>query len=77
MPKNTAKERLTEMLTFVVTPSMRAHLDHAAERMGNAPYAFPAREAIRKYLDEVDPLTPEEQAELTKEYTANKKGSGK
>jgi predicted DNA-binding protein len=72
MAKNTGKERLTEMITFVVPPSMRAHLDHAAERMGNAPYAFPAREAIRRYLEEIDPLTPEQLAAITRTYLNNK-----
>jgi len=70
--KNTADERLTEMLTFVVTPSLRAHLNHAAEQMGHAPYAFPARMAIAKYLAETDPLSDEELAQLTADYLKNK-----
>lgn len=81
MEKNTAEgpltdllinERLTEMLTFVVTPSVRAHLNHAAKQMGNAPYAFPARMAIAKYLAEIDPLSDEDLAKLTDDYLRNK-----
>jgi hypothetical protein len=75
--KNTADERLTEMLTFVVTPSLRAHLSHAAEQMGNAPYAFPARMAIAKYLAETDPLSGEELAQLTADYLRNKEAGHK
>lgn len=73
--KNTTGERLTEMITLVLTPSMRAHLDHAAERQGNAPYAYPARVAIGRYLEEIDPLTPQQLADLTTAYLKNKKGS--
>jgi hypothetical protein len=72
MAKNTTDERLTEMITLVVTPSMRAHLDHAARNMGNAPYAFPARMAISKYLAETDPLTPEHLKILTDAYLKTK-----
>jgi hypothetical protein len=75
MAKTTGKERLTEMITLVLTPSMRAHLDHAAEKMGDAPYAFPARLAIGRYLDETDPLTPQQLADLTSAYLSTKKGS--
>ena len=72
MAKNSSKERLTEMITLVVTPSMRAHLDHAAERRGNMPYAYPVREALGEYLEREDPLTLEEQARITAEYLGNK-----
>lgn len=65
------------MITLVLTPSVRAHLDHAAAQMGNAPYAYPAREAIRKYLDEVDPLTPDQLKALTTDYLKNKKEASK
>lgn len=75
MAKTTGKERLTEMITLVLTPSVRAHLDHAAELQGNAPYAYPAREAIRRYLDEIDPLSPERLAEITRDYLSSKKGT--
>lgn len=72
--KNTTGERLTEMITLVLTPSMRAHLDHAAERQGNAPYAYPARVAIGRYLEEIDPISADELAKITKDYLKNKKG---
>lgn len=74
MAKTTGKERLTEMITLVITPSMRAHLDHAAAGMGDAPYAYPAREAIRRYLDDVDPLTPDQLKILTDDYLSSKNG---
>lgn len=60
------------MLTLVVTPSMRAHLDHAAERRGNTPYAYPIREAVQKWLDSEDPLTPEELKQVTDQYQASR-----
>jgi ubiquinone biosynthesis protein UbiJ len=64
------------MITLVLTPSMRAHLDHAAEQMGNAPYAYPARTAIARFLEEIDPLSPGQLATLTKNYLKNKPTKG-
>jgi hypothetical protein len=75
--KNTTEERLTEMITLVVTPSMRAHLDHAAKQMGNAPYAFPARIGIGRYLEQVDPLSPAELKKITADYLKNKEAGQK
>jgi hypothetical protein len=72
MAKNSSKERLTEMITLVVTPSMRAHLDHAAEARGNMPYAYPTREALGQYLDREDPLTADELKRITDNYLAGK-----
>lgn len=77
MAKNTATgERLTEVITAVLTPSMRAHLDHACQIKGNAPYAYLVREALRPWLDASDPISPEELKRITEQWiTDHPKGS--
>jgi hypothetical protein len=71
------QERLTEMLTLVLTPSMRAHLDHAARVRGNLPYAFPVREALQRWLTSDDPLPEDEIRRLTVLWLANKATSNR
>lgn len=75
--KNTAKERLTEMITSVLTPSMRAHLDHACALKGDVPYAYLVREALRPWLEQNDPLTPEQLKRVTDQWISDhQKGTG-
>ena len=71
MQKNTTKERLTEMITSVLTPSMRAHLDHACTVRGDVPYSYLIREALRPWLETNDPLSPEELKRITDKWTAD------
>lgn len=74
MPKKVQdRERLTEMLTLVVTPSMRARLQKLADERVNGVYAYPVRWAIDSYLDSEAPMTEEEIKVLTDEYLTNKK----
>lgn len=76
MAKNTTKERLTEMITSVLSPSMRAHLDHACMVRGDVPYAYLIREALRPWLETNDPLAPEELKRITDQWiTDHPKGT--
>jgi len=72
MPKKLNEEdRLSEMLTIVTTPGMRARLDHAAERRETKD-AYLVRQAIRVWLDTNEPMAPAEIAELTAAYLSRK-----
>lgn len=77
MAKNTTTgERLTEVITAVLTPSVRAHLDHACSVKGNAPYAYLIREALRPWLEQNDPISPEELKRITEQWiTDHPKGT--
>lgn len=70
MAKNTTppEEKLTEMITSVLSPAMRAHLDHACSVKGNAPYAYLIREALRPWLETNDPISSEELKRITDEW---------
>jgi Arc/MetJ-type ribon-helix-helix transcriptional regulator len=75
---NQAEDRLTEMLTVVVTPSMRARVQEAAEKRGHIPYSFVVRWAIQEWLDANEQKTEDEihklgVAWLESKFTANHK----
>lgn len=70
MAKNT-DEKLTELITAVLPPSMRAHLDHACQTRGQAAYAYLIREALGPFLNAIDPLTPAEKTRITKQWIAD------
>lgn len=77
MDKNTTtRERLTEVITTVLTPSVRAHLDHACQVRGDAAYAYLVREALRPWLEQNDPISPEELKRITEQWITDhpKKG---
>jgi 3-mercaptopyruvate sulfurtransferase SseA len=69
---NDETERLSEMLTVVVTPSMRARVQEAAERRGHIPYAYPVRWAIQKWLDDEEPKSEDEIRKLALDWLADK-----
>jgi predicted transcriptional regulator len=72
MPKKLNEEdRLSEMLTVVTTPGMRARLDHAAERRETKD-SYLVRQAIRVWLDENEPMGQAEIDALTAAYLAEK-----
>ena len=72
MPKKLSEEdRLSEMLTIVTTPGMRARLDDAADRR-ETKTAYIARQAFRAWLDKNEPMGQQEQDALTAAYLASK-----
>jgi len=72
MPKKLNEEdRLSEMLTIVTTPGMRARLDDAAERRETKD-AYLVRQALRNWLDTNEPMSQQEQDALTAAYLARK-----
>jgi len=54
------QERLTEMLTVVVTPSMREWITIAQEQFDVRDYATIVRWGLKKWLEENVPRDPEE-----------------
>jgi hypothetical protein len=75
---NQAEDRLSEMLTVVVTPSMRARVQEAADKRGNLPYSYIVRWAVQKWLDEEEPKSEDEiqslgHAWLEAKFTSNHK----
>jgi hypothetical protein len=72
MTKITDREQLTEMMTIVVTPSMRARIQRLADDQAEGKYSVIARRGFQKLLDAEAPVTPEEAARLGAEWTANK-----
>ena len=78
MPKNTEhRERLTEMLTLVVSPSMRARLQKIADERTNGVYAFPVRQAIQAWLDEQAPCSEKEARKLAQTWLDTKNNAQK
>jgi hypothetical protein len=72
MPKKLDEEdRLSEMLTIVTTPGMRAHLDDAAERR-ELKNGYIVRQALREWLDRHDPQSQRTIDQLTTAYLARK-----
>lgn len=72
MPKNTEREHLTEMLTLVVSPSMRARIQKIADERVNGVYAYPVRQAVQAWLDAEAPCTEEEARKLGRAWLAAK-----
>jgi hypothetical protein len=73
MPRNTEhRERLTEMLTLVVTPSARARIQELADRQANGAYSQVARRYIMTGLDAEDPRTDAELKVLGEKWLAAK-----
>ena len=66
------RERLTEMLTLVVTPSARARLQRIADEKYDGAYSKVARNAIDIMLEAEDPRTPAEIKEMGEIWLAEK-----
>jgi len=72
MPKKLQEEeRLSEMLTMVTNPVMRAHLDDAAERR-ETKTGYIVRLAVKEWLETHDPLDKATLDRLTADYLARK-----
>lgn len=65
------EDRLSEMLTTVTSPQMRAHLDDAAERQERT-NGYIVRQALEEWFDRHDPLGQETVDQLTTAYLARK-----
>lgn len=72
MPKKLEQEeRLSEMLTVVTNPRMRAHLDDVSARR-ETKTGYIVRQAIKEWLETHDHLDQESLDRLTSEYLARK-----
>lgn len=72
MPKKLQEEeRLSEMLTVVTNPVMRAHLDDVAVRR-ETKVGYIVRQSIKEWLETHDPLDAETLGRLTTAYLTQK-----